>query len=295
MNALLVLNKPAGITSRDAVNVVEAWFPGVRVGHAGTLDPAATGILVICLGSATRLVEYVQQMPKTYAASIRLGAISDTDDAQGHIQIASDAVMPTQDQVQAALSEFVGEIDQVPPAYSAAHVEGRRAHSLARRGKVVELQPRRVRIDHITLVRYAFPNLALEVECGKGTYIRSLARDLGQRLGCGALLESLQRIRIGPFHVQNAVPLDAGPDAARLSLLPISLAVGELPKLVLENSHAQRLGQGQRLRLDELPLPRIEGAAEIAVFNNREELVAVATWSPESRLLRPEKVFSTSA
>jgi tRNA pseudouridine55 synthase len=174
---LLVIDKPAGMTSRAVVDHAQRWFPPrTRLGHTGTLDPLATGVLVLCVGAATRLAEYIQRMPKTYRAGIALGARSDTDDADGHITPVPDATPPGRAELVETLRGFVGTLDQVPPAFSAAHVDGRRAYDLARRGAEVSLTPRPVTIHVIDLERYEYPHLELNVACGKGTYIRSLAR-----------------------------------------------------------------------------------------------------------------------
>jgi len=271
MNGLLILNKPAGVTSRHVVDVAERWFPGEKIGHAGTLDPLATGVLVLCLGSATRLIEYVQDLDKTYAANLRLGAWSSTDDADGDIEPVNKPSVPEVAQLQGALASFVGEIDQTPPAYSAARLRGRRAHQFARRGHEVQLQPRRVRIDNIRLLQYAFPMVGIEIACGKGTYIRSLARDLGERLGCGAFVASLQRSRIGPFHVRDALDLNCGADSAMQHLLPAKAAVAHLPVITLSSADLLRLRWGQILGgFSGLPL------CEIAVLDANGELAAVA-------------------
>ncbi len=214
-DGLLVLDKGGGVTSRDAVNAALRWFPrGTRIGHTGTLDPLATGVLVLCLGAATRLTEYVQRMGKTYRAGVRLGARSDTDDADGMVTTVN-AAAPDAATVTACLAGFVGDIEQTPPAYSAAKVAGRRAYDLARQGQDVDLRPRRVHVYGIDVCRYDYPHLELEVRCGKGTYIRSLARDLGARLGCGALIQTLRRTRVGPFTTDDAVPMDADAATAR--------------------------------------------------------------------------------
>src|SRR5262249_45363855 len=159
---------------------------GTRLGHTGTLDPLATGVLVLCVGSATRLADYVQRMSKTYRSLFRLGARSDTDDADGAVTPVAGAAAPEPAALEACLRQFVGTIEQVPPAYSAAKVTGQRAYDLARRGREVSLQARAVQVHGIEVLRYDYPELEVEVRCGKGTYIRALARDLGARLGCGA-------------------------------------------------------------------------------------------------------------
>src|SRR5262249_9674427 len=178
-DGLLVLDKPAGITSRSAVDRALRWFPRrTRLGHAGTLDPLATGVLVLCLGGATRLAEYVQRMGKTYTSTFVLGATSDTDDADGTVTPVPGAADPGRGAVAAALAGLVGTLEQVPPAFSAAKVTGRRAYDLARRGEEVPLRPRPVEVYGIDVLRYEYPFLDVEVRCGKGTYIRALARDL---------------------------------------------------------------------------------------------------------------------
>ncbi len=252
VNGLLVLDKPGGMTSRTAVDGALRWFPpGTRMGHTGTLDPLATGVLVLCLGNVTRLTEYVQRMSKTYRTTLLLGAHSDTDDADGTITAVPGASPPDSSTVARTIAGFVGEIDQVPPAYSAALVSGQRAYDLARRGREVNLKPRQVKIYQIDVVRYAWPMLELEVRCGKGTYIRSLARDLGERLGCGALVQTLRRTQVGPFITENAVTLDTPAEEARARLRPALEALADLPRLVLEPHDAIRLANGQALAIGE--------------------------------------------
>ena len=288
-HGLLVIDKPAGITSRDAVDRAQRWFPrGTRIGHTGTLDPLATGVLVLCIGNATRLTEYVQRMPKTYRAGVILGARSDTDDADGTITPAPDVTSPALDVVKAALDAFVGEITQVPPAFSATKIAGRRAYDLARRGKDVTLSPRVVTVHGIDLLHYAFPRLDIEVRCSKGTYIRSLARDLGEKLGCGGYIESLRRTRVGCFDVATALPADADAETARLALLPIEAAVSELPRRLLSATEAARIRQGQAL-----PLMRAdEPSAEIAMFDEQGKLVAVGVVDRKHGCVRPNRVMA---
>ncbi len=290
MDGLLVLDKPGGMTSRAAVDRAMGWFPrGTRVGHTGTLDPLATGVLVLTVGQATRLAEYVQRMAKTYLSTFLLDARSDTDDADGTVEPLTFAGPPPErGRVDAALREFVGDIEQVPPAYSAAKVTGRRAYDLARQGQDVTLQARPVQVYGIDLLRYAGPHLELEVRCGKGTYIRSLARDLGDRLGCGALVATLRRTRVGSFTAEEAVSLEAAPEAARARLLPAALAVAELPRVSVSERDVRRLRQGQAV-----PLPPDCGAAgeEVAVFDAAGALAAVAAPDRVRRVLRPVKVL----
>jgi tRNA pseudouridine55 synthase len=287
-DGLLVLDKPAGITSRAAVDRAQRWFPrGTRLGHTGTLDPLATGVLVLCVGNATRLGEYVQEMTKVYRTGLLLGARSDTDDADGTIVACTVEDPPTREQILAALPGFRGEIDQVPPAYSAAKLTGRRAYALARSGQEVSLRPRKVHVKRIEVLDFSYPRLELEIECGKGTYIRALARDLGERLGCGALVQSLRRLRVGPFRADDAISPDAGRELALARLLPLAAAVGELSVVILTDSEVGRLVQGQRVAL----AGSGENVSEVAVFNQRNELVSVAAWEAGRHELRPLKVF----
>jgi tRNA pseudouridine55 synthase len=284
-NGLLVLDKPAGITSREAVDRAAKWFPRkTRIGHAGTLDPLATGVLVLAVGPATRLIEYVQAMPKAYRTRIRLGATSDTDDADGTVTPDPTAVPVAEAAVRAALAAFAGEVEQVPPAYSAARVEGRRAHLLARRGHEVALAPRRVRIDRIDVRDYRWPELELDVFCGKGTYIRSIARDLGRALGVGGHVTALRRLRIGPFAAEDAVPLDADADSARGRLLPLASAVSGLPLVRVTADEARRLRNGQALPA--------AADGEVAVLDEAGGLVAVGRAA--GGWLKPEKVMGRS-
>lgn len=225
LSGFLVVDKPAGITSRDAVNRVQRWFPrGTKIGHTGTLDPLATGVLVLCIGPATKLADRVQAMGKSYAARFRFGATSTTDDADGEVTPTPDAVPPTEDAVRAVLANFVGTISQVPPAFSALKVDGKRAHALARSGNAVPLEARPVRVDAVRLVGYEWPFADVEIDCGKGTYVRSIARDAGSALGVGGLVETLRRTRVGPFEASAGLHLDRdGVTEARRHLLPISI------------------------------------------------------------------------
>jgi tRNA pseudouridine55 synthase len=287
-NGLLVLDKPAHMTSRDAVNFAWRWLPrGTRIGHTGTLDPLATGVLVVCVGTATRLAEYVQNMEKVYRAGVLLGVRSTTDDGEG-IQIsATIETYPSKAQVERVLEGFIGTIEQVPPAHSAAKVSGRRAYALARQGREVSLAARSVSIYALTLLEYTYPRLVVEVRCGKGTYIRSLARDLGEQLGCGAYLESLRRTRVGHFLAEDGLSPLAEQETALPHLRPIHEAVQDLPQLTLNEDDLQRLQAGQTV-----PLPEgSPGGPEVALMSDNGDLVAVALVDLEKAVLQPRKVF----
>jgi tRNA pseudouridine55 synthase len=285
LNGLLVIDKPGGMTSRAAVDRALGWFPrGTRLGHTGTLDPLATGVLVLGVGAATRLTEYVQDMDKTYEAGIRLGVRSTTDDADGEVTAVENATPPSAADVDRCLRAFVGAVEQVPPAFSAAKLTGRRAYDLARRGHAVDLAPREVKIYDIAVRGYQYPTLSIEVRCGKGTYIRALARDLGDRLGCGALIEALRRTRVGPFRVEDAVPLDCDAASVLRRLLPMTLALSNVPRVNLTDAEARRWRHGQEIFCGEAPLD-----GEVAVFDAEGALLGVGL--RQAGRLRPHKVM----
>ena len=204
-SGLLNLDKPAGITSRDAVDLVQRLARPAKVGHAGTLDPLATGVLVICVGAATRLIEYVQRMPKRYVGTFLLGRSSATEDIDGAVTLLPDPPIPAADQIEAAAKKFVGRLLQRPPAFSALKVAGQRAYDLARRGEAVDLKPRPIEVYSLKVARYEYPELVLEIECGGGTYVRSLGRDLAESLGTAAVMSALVRTAIGPWTLDTAV------------------------------------------------------------------------------------------
>lgn len=287
MFGLLNLHKPAGRSSRDAVNVVQRIVAPLKVGHAGTLDPLATGVLVIGIGQATRLVEYVQRMPKTYLATFLLGRTSDTEDVEGQVTELAAAPVPDQRQLREALPRFVGTIQQVPPAYSALKVGGRRAYKMARRGQEVELAAREITIHAIDLVRYEHPELILRIRCGSGTYIRSLGRDLARSLGTGAVMSALRREAIGPFRVEEAIPLaELTLDRISRGLLPPLLALGEMPHVAVTAEEGKRLSHGQTI---------VHGGyssgAEVAAIDGHGELLAIAA-AEAGGVLRPVKYLA---
>jgi len=296
-DGLLVIDKPRGITSRDVVNRIQEVLPRrTRIGHTGTLDPLATGILVVCVGIATRLSEYVQRMEKTYLTRLRLGVQSDTDDTEGVIKALAVPQPPSKEAVIASLQSFEGEIVQTPPSFSAAKVTGQRAYDLARAGREVLLSPRTVHIYALDLRAYDYPWLDIEVRCSKGTYIRSLARDLGDHLGCGALVETLRRTRVGVFDLSMACPIESTRTAFSERLLPLRWAVAELTRLDLQEPDMTHIRQGQRIAwpssLVSHDLPAHVG--ELAAFGTEGALVAVVGIDRQQELLFPLKVLPNS-
>ncbi len=234
MEGLLLVDKPAGITSHDAVAAVRRALGVRKVGHAGTLDPMATGLLAMGVGRATRLLRFLGDLPKRYEGEAMLGIETDTLDAEGTVVRTSDATGVTESALRDAMAALTGDIDQVPPAFSAVSVGGQRLHRAARRGVIVEAPPRRVRVDRFDLVGFAAPRFGFEVECAGGTYVRTLVADVGARVGSGAHLTRLRRTEIGPFSVADASsPTDPGRP------LPIVTAVRHLPALSLDGEEAR--------------------------------------------------------
>ncbi len=215
LNGVLVVDKPLGISSAAVCNAVRRRSGGAKVGHAGTLDPLATGVLVVCLGKATKSISDIQASAKRYTAEVDLSAFTTTDDAEGEREEITVEAPPTRDELTAACERFLGAIDQRPPIYSAVHIEGKRAYDLARKGDLSERPAaKRVRIDSIDILAYDWPITVLDIRCGKGVYIRSLARDLGGALGTGGTLRSLRRTAVGGYTIEHATPLDDLPEGA---------------------------------------------------------------------------------
>jgi tRNA pseudouridine55 synthase len=286
MFGFLNVNKSPGPTSHDVVVGIRRLLPRrTKVGHAGTLDPFAAGVLVICIGPATRLADRVQQSPKCYVAEITLGATSDTDDVEGHVTPTPGARAPAEGRLREVLAGLVGEIEQVPPAHSAVHAGGRRAYQLARRGEPLALAPRRVVVHAIDLVAYAWPVLRIEVRCGAGTYLRALGRDVGAAVGAGGYCSALQRTAVGPFTVAEAVAPEAV-DPARHLLSPMA-AVRDLPKAALDADAAARARHGNAV-----PSPLPGEHARVAVVDEAGRLLALAAC--RGGLLRPTRVFQQS-
>jgi len=290
MNGFLVIDKPGGITSRDVVNRVQKWFPKkTKIGHTGTLDPLATGVLVICIGAATRLADYVQRMSKSYTSRFRLGATSTTDDADGEITENPIPCPPTREQIENELESFIGTIEQVPPAYSALKVEGQRAHEIARRGDEVKLGARPVRIDAIRVRAYEWPHLDVEVDCGKGTYIRSIARDLGTKLGCGGMVQTLRRTRIGPFTADQGIGVET--HTSNMKLLPLTAALPEMPRVQIGEEAEKRLRQGQGISSPDASHLRDNPSEELVILNEMGDLIGIG--EVRQGLIRPTLVINS--
>ena len=296
VNGWIILDKPIGMTSTQAVGKVRWLYQAQKAGHAGTLDPLATGVLPIALGEATKTVPYAVDGVKAYEFTVRWGAETDTDDAEGRIVETSDH-RPSQAAIDAILSDFHGEILQTPPQYSAIKIQGERAYDLARSGETVKLEPRPVVIDRLDLV--AMPDAdtsVFEAECGRGTYVRALARDMGRRLGCLGHVTQLRRTRVAAFSAESAVTvaeLEAAHDAedggAALAgyLQPIELALSDLAEISVSQQDAARLARGQSVLMRGRDAPIATGEAYVVCKGT-----LVALCQMDKGEIVPVRVFS---
>jgi tRNA pseudouridine55 synthase len=286
----LVLDKPVGMTSTHAVSVVKRLFEAKRAGHAGTLDPLASGLLPIALGEATKTVPFVMEGRKTYLFTVRWGEERDTDDAEGRVT-ASSAQRPTSESVRALLPRFTGRIEQVPPRFSAVKIEGERAYDLAREGEMVKLEARPIEIHRLEWVSTPDPDRTiLAAECGKGTYVRALARDMGRSLGCYGHVAALRRTAVGPFAEDSATSLDAlrrlGEPGDCSWLLPVEAGLAALPAVLISLADAGRLARGQPVLLRGRDAPVMQGWVSVCA---QGALVALA--EVEKGELRPRRIF----
>ncbi len=266
MDGFLVLNKPLGRTSSDCVVFVRKRLPrGTAIGHGGTLDPMASGVLPVCVGAATRLFDYIIDKQKTYVAELQLGVITDTQDATGAV-VETRSVTVTEADVRAALPRFIGDIWQTPPMYSAIKRGGKRLYELARRGESVEVAPRACRVDDVRLTAsLGDGRYRLEVDCGKGVYIRTLCHDIGAYLGCGGHMATLARTRAGVFTLENALTLEEvdalGAEGLEARLLPMDAAIAPLPAVRVEARHRAAVRNGMPLRPEWLDAPAPQAEA----------------------------------
>jgi tRNA pseudouridine55 synthase len=293
----IVLDKPVGMTSTHAVSVIKHLYSAKRAGHAGTLDPLASGCLPIALGEATKTVPFVVDGRKTYLFTIRWGEERDTDDAEGRV-VATSEIRPDAAALQALLPRFTGTIEQVPPRFSAVKIDGERAYDLARDGETVELAPRAITVHRLEIVEIRDADHAiLAAECGKGTYVRSLARDLGRALGALGHVFALRRSRVGPFGEGDMIPLEqfealchraaAGEGHLADTLLPIETALDDIPALAVSPADAARLARGQAVLLRGRDASIFRGMVQVA---SGGQLLAIA--EVERGEIVPRRVFN---
>lgn len=289
ISGVLVVDKPVGLTSHDVVQIIRKGTNIRRAGHTGTLDPRASGVLVVLIGPAVRLSEYVSASDKRYQAIIRLGTTTDTYDADGRV-VSSSPVNITEEQFEKVLKQFIGEIEQVPPPYSAVKIKGRKAYELARDGEDVDLQPRKIQVYNLELLEWAPPEAVIDVYCSSGTYVRSLAHDLGEALGCGAHLVGLRRTKSGRFTLRDAVPLRKLREAFEAGnwyqyLIPAAEALSDWPAVELSTDQVEAIRHGHRISAQ----PGATGWAR--GISEQGELVALLEVDPATAEWQPRKVF----
>jgi len=294
-SGILLIDKPEGVTSFEVVRRARKALGIRKIGHLGTLDPMATGLLPLCLLEATKLVPYLMPEPKIYRARVRLGVATDTQDAYGEV-VSRCETLPEPAQIFQAAAAFMGEVNQVPPMYSALHCQGERAYRRARRGETVELAPRTVTIYELTVDEVAIPEFTMTVRCSQGTYVRTLAKDLGDALGCGAHLSALRRLAVGALRVEAAMTLAALAELGREELarriIPISRCLPGMRPVAVGLAEARQLRQGQLLVC---PADDFQAGEQVQVMSDAE-LVAVAqvrSLTPQA-VLAPVRVFRMS-
>ena len=290
VSGVLVVDKPVGLTSHDVVQIIRRGTNIRRAGHTGTLDPRASGVLVILIGPAVRLSEYVSASDKRYQATIRLGSTTDTFDAEGRITHTAPVGSITEEQFVEALSKFIGEIKQVPPPFSAIKVQGRKAYEMAREGEEVELEPRIIHVYSLDLLEWDPPEAVIDVFCSSGTYVRSLANDLGAELGCGAHLIGLRRTKSGRFTLRDAVPLLRLQDSFHVGdwykyLIPAAEALGDWPMVELDADQVELVRHGHSI-------PAAPGSQGwVRGISQQGDLVALLEHDDTTSEWQPRKVF----
>ena len=250
MDGFIIVDKPCGVTSRKVVDIVASALKQKKVGHAGTLDPLATGVMVVCVGYATKLVDFIHDLPKAYSAAFLLGRSSPSDDLETDVCMEEHPVCPGIEQLSEARAGFCGEILQKPCDYSAVHVNGQRAYRIARKGRDIMIQPKRVRIDELNIVHYEWPRLLCDVVCSSGTFIRAIGRDLAASVGTSAVMESLTRTAIGPFSQESAVQLkDVNEETVRRRLRPAGEALPHMERFTLQDGMLDQAIRGALMNI----------------------------------------------
>jgi tRNA pseudouridine55 synthase len=299
ISGVLVVDKPVGMTSHDVVQAIRNGTGIRRAGHTGTLDPRASGVLVILVGPAVRLSEFVSASDKRYQAIIRLGGSTDTFDADGRFIRSNEPVNVTEEQFEKTLKQFEGEIEQTPPPYSAVKVQGRKAYEMARQGEEVDLAPRKIQVYHLEVLEWAPPEVVIDVHCSSGTYVRSLANDMGEALGCGAYLVGLRRTKSGRFSLRDATPLRKLQEAFHAGnwyqfLIPAAEALGDWPAVELDPDQVEEVRHGHRVKAEEGTQPGM-----VRGVSTQGELVALMELMTSEdgggMEWQPKKVFFTSA
>lgn len=299
ISGVLVIDKPVGMTSHDIVQAVRNGTGIRRAGHTGTLDPRASGVLVVLVGPAVRLSEFISATDKRYQAIIRMGSSTDTYDAEGKFITQDNPVNVTEEEFETVLKGFEGEIEQTPPKYSAVKVKGRKAYEMARKGQEVELEPRIIQVHHLEVLEWAPPEVVVDVHCSSGTYVRSLANDLGEKLGTGAYLVGLRRTKSGRFTLRDAVPLRKVQEAFQAGdwyqyLIPAAEALADWESRELDPDEVEDVRHGHRIKAE----PDTELESWVRGISMQDELVALLQCmegeEEGSREWQPKKVFFQS-
>jgi tRNA pseudouridine55 synthase len=293
VSGVLVIDKPIGLTSHDVVQIIRRGTGIRRAGHTGTLDPRASGVLVVLLGPAVRLSEYVSASDKRYQATISLGSSTDTYDSEGTVTSEAPASHVTEEGFDEILQTFVGEIEQVPPPYSAVKVKGRKAYEMARQGEKVELEPRKIQVFSLDILEWDPPEVVIDAYCSSGTYVRSLANDLGEALGTGAYLIGLRRTKSGKFTLREAVSLRILKEAFEAGdwykyLIPAADALGDWPTVELDADQVDLVRHGHRIPAE----PESEGWSR--GISQQGDLVALLEHQTDTDEWQPRKVFFQS-
>lgn len=295
MDGILLIDKPSGITSHDAVDYIRKKAGIKRVGHTGTLDPNATGLLILCLGKATRLSEYFISLDKIYEGRMRLGIVTDSHDIDGNVIKENEVKNITKKEVKRFLSEFIGDIEQIPPMISAIRIGGKRLYKMAREGLEIERKPRKVKIYEFTLLDMKLPDIWFRVACSRGTYVRTLCHDLGERMGCGATLIELKRTQVGNYKLENAIPLNSltTKEEIQKNLIPIEKAL-DLPQIVVNASGEFLFTHGNKIKNENILKIENEGTNDLVqVFNQNGVFLGIASLKRTAvgPFLTPKKVF----
>ncbi len=286
MNGIINILKPPGMTSHDAVSYIRRVFAMKKVGHAGTLDPAAAGVLPVFLGSATRLIEYSTEAAKSYRVEVTFGFETDTGDDTGKVTQTGPCELPARQRLEEVLATFIGAITQIPPVYSAIKVDGKKLYELARAGIAVEPKARQVHIHDIRILEVRRSTLLLDVDCSKGTYIRSLCQDIGRKLGCPAVMSFLVRTKVGDFTLEQAVSIEEISNKKEAIVLPLDFAVAHFPLVKLSPSECKDLQQGKAVFTQTCP------SSLVRLYDTQERLVGIGQYDSTSSLLKPVKILS---
>ncbi|TCL40105.1 tRNA pseudouridine55 synthase [Anaerospora hongkongensis] len=286
MNGIINVLKPPGMTSHDAVAYIRRTFAMKKVGHAGTLDPAAAGVLPVFLGSATRLIEYSTDAAKSYRVEITFGFETDTGDDTGKVTQTGPCEIPARQRLEEVLATFIGSITQIPPMYSAIKVDGKKMYELARAGISIEPKARQVFIHDIRILQVQQSKLLLDVDCSKGTYIRSLCQDIGRKLGCPAVMSFLIRTKVGDFTLEQAISVEEIGQKKESVLLPMDFAVMHLPLVSLKHAECKNLQQGKMVFYQACP------STLVRIYDPNECLIGIGQYDRTTSLLKPLKILS---